>query len=431
MTGHPASHCVREIGGRVVGSGPYRRSGSTGTELHVFTRKHSAFTASITRWLRVALSVQLVLVQVAPALAHTEPAAATGTPPPPSPTESVEYYGYDAVGSLRVVFAPEGTVLQRADYLPCGELLAAASSPPPEGFAGKPRDTETDLDYSIARFYRPQFGRFTSADAADPGATGDPQRWNRYSYALNNPLSYSDPSGLTPYYQTGPVNEVVNVTAPFLFWQTVATEMAWLDMYGGSGAGPGRGRPGPGGGQRPNQPAPPAKPTEPTQEEPAPPPVPPTPPTNNNGEKKAFEDGFKEAVNRLKKPDCANIYGGWNAAVAGLGNANWRFTGYTRPSIDAQGNVSAIGAYVTHGGGGATVSINSNGPFVNMNMMVLGNSGVTVRRVDNGYHALNQTEFRGLLMLHELGHVVGVFGSDASNPTLNKSYSDTVYKACF
>ena len=44
------------------------------------------------------------------------------------------------------------------------------------------------------RLYDPQVGRFLNADPVikDPGNT---QHYNRYSYCLNNPLKYSDPSG--------------------------------------------------------------------------------------------------------------------------------------------------------------------------------------------------------------------------------------------
>jgi len=38
-----------------------------------------------------------------------------------------------------------------------------------------------------------------------------------------------------------------------------------------------------------------------------------------------------------------------------------------------------------------------------------------------------------LLLLHELGHLVGVFGPDAGpkNQALNQSYTDKVLKDCF
>ena len=44
------------------------------------------------------------------------------------------------------------------------------------------------------RGYSPKLGRFLSADTIVPGAA-NPQAYNRYSYVLNNPLKYIDPSG--------------------------------------------------------------------------------------------------------------------------------------------------------------------------------------------------------------------------------------------
>jgi RHS repeat-associated protein len=62
---------------------------------------------------------------------------------------------------------------------------------------GKERDTETGLDYFLARYYSGAQGRFTTADPYMPSAdTRDPQSWNRYVYARNNPLRFIDPNGL-------------------------------------------------------------------------------------------------------------------------------------------------------------------------------------------------------------------------------------------
>ena len=52
----------------------------------------------------------------------------------------------------------------------------------------------TGLYYYGGRYYDPTIGRFISADTIVPDFT-NPQAFNRYSYALNNPLRYIDPTG--------------------------------------------------------------------------------------------------------------------------------------------------------------------------------------------------------------------------------------------
>jgi hypothetical protein len=53
------------------------------------------------------------------------------------------------------------------------------------------------LDYAQARMYANWQGQFTSVDPLlASGRTWSPQSWNRYTYTMNNPLRYSDPTGL-------------------------------------------------------------------------------------------------------------------------------------------------------------------------------------------------------------------------------------------
>jgi RHS repeat-associated protein len=111
------------------------------------------------------------------------------------PAETVEYYALDAVGSVRVVFDPAGNILGRSDYTPFGGELFSGTNMPSQRFAGLFRDGEAGLDYAQARSYQVRTGRFNAPDPVYAGMS-DPQRWNRYTYALSNPLSFTDPSGL-------------------------------------------------------------------------------------------------------------------------------------------------------------------------------------------------------------------------------------------
>ena len=62
---------------------------------------------------------------------------------------------------------------------------------------GDPTSAADDLDYMHARFDNGPVGRFLSVDPAKSATLRRPQSWNRYSYALNNPIKYVDPDGET------------------------------------------------------------------------------------------------------------------------------------------------------------------------------------------------------------------------------------------
>lgn len=68
------------------------------------------------------------------------------------------------------------------------------------GYTGKERDAESGLDYFGARYYGSTMGRFMSPDPLG-GHLENPQSLNKYAYALNNPLTNTDPTGLDSYLQ--------------------------------------------------------------------------------------------------------------------------------------------------------------------------------------------------------------------------------------
>ena len=74
--------------------------------------------------------------------------------------------------------------------------------PDDKGFLGKPRDTNTGLTHIGARAYDPETGQFISVD---PLLELDKhQTLNGYSYAAQNPLTHSDPTGMGLACGNGP-----------------------------------------------------------------------------------------------------------------------------------------------------------------------------------------------------------------------------------
>jgi RHS repeat-associated protein len=82
-------------------------------------------------------------------------------------------------------------------YLPFGETRANPDIPTDKLFTGQRLDG-TGLYYYNARYYDPTIGRFISPDTVIQ-SMANPQCFNRYSYCLNNPLKYTDPSGHDSY----------------------------------------------------------------------------------------------------------------------------------------------------------------------------------------------------------------------------------------
>lgn len=121
------------------------------------------------------------------------------------------YLVADHLGSTRLITGEEQQVVARTDFRPFGEeILVGGNSARAavagygsdigvrQKFTGKERDSETGLDYFGARYFSGAQGRFTSADPKQFSSRtiANPQKWNLYSYVLNNPLALIDPDGL-------------------------------------------------------------------------------------------------------------------------------------------------------------------------------------------------------------------------------------------
>ncbi|MFR6522363.1 MAG: RHS repeat-associated core domain-containing protein [Lachnospiraceae bacterium] len=62
------------------------------------------------------------------------------------------------------------------------------------GYNGESTNVKIGLQYLRARYYNAETGTFTTENS-DLGTTENPLTRNRYDYATNNPLNYSDPTG--------------------------------------------------------------------------------------------------------------------------------------------------------------------------------------------------------------------------------------------
>src|SRR5439155_2321375 len=109
------------------------------------------------------------------------------------------YYHTDHLGSTSVITDANGAQVQSLTYYPYGgtRTNTPSGSPAvdvPYKYTGKELDTSTGLYFYEARYYDPGLGKFISADTIVPNSH-NPQDLNRYTYALNNPFLYTDPTG--------------------------------------------------------------------------------------------------------------------------------------------------------------------------------------------------------------------------------------------
>ncbi len=113
------------------------------------------------------------------------------------PAIGTYYYHRNHINSSSVVTDASGTEVTRMVYLPFGEVSQPNSwgnETVTSKFTGQEYDAETGLYNYGARYYDPGIGRFVSADSIVPSVT-DAQSFNRYTYARDNPIIYTDPTG--------------------------------------------------------------------------------------------------------------------------------------------------------------------------------------------------------------------------------------------
>jgi RHS repeat-associated protein len=118
-------------------------------------------------------------------------------------TVTTRYFHTDNLGSIAVITDETGAVVERDGYdawgkrrFPTGadDPTGSLTSQATRGFTGQEELADVGLVHLNGRVYDPLIARMTSADPMVPDPMNG-QTWNRYSYVINNPLAFTDPSG--------------------------------------------------------------------------------------------------------------------------------------------------------------------------------------------------------------------------------------------
>ncbi len=101
----------------------------------------------------------------------------------------------DHLGSSTVISDSSGAIAESTEYNPFGTTRTHSGATLTNyKYTDQELDPETGLYNYGARYYDPMIGRFISPDPIVQ-APFNPQSLNRYSYCINSPLMYVDPSG--------------------------------------------------------------------------------------------------------------------------------------------------------------------------------------------------------------------------------------------
>ena len=105
-------------------------------------------------------------------------------------------------------------------------LLRTSST---HGYTGHEMAEAVGVIHMNGRLYDPHFGRFLQADPLVQSPQ-NLQSWNRYSYAFNNPLAYTDPSG---HMSVGDWARMLAAAAITMYSGGIAAGASW-GLFGAS-----------------------------------------------------------------------------------------------------------------------------------------------------------------------------------------------------
>ena len=105
------------------------------------------------------------------------------------------YYMYNGHGDVTALISESGAIAATYYYDAFGNLISETGDVNNNiTYAGYQHDSETGLYYLNARYYDSTIARFLTEDTYQ-GQAKDPLSLNLYTYCVNNPITYYDPSG--------------------------------------------------------------------------------------------------------------------------------------------------------------------------------------------------------------------------------------------
>lgn len=116
-------------------------------------------------------------------------------PAAPAVADSVYYIHADRLGSNVVMTDTNARVVARTEYTAYGAAAQNTNKNETAGYTGHYEDPLTGLTYMQARYYDADLGRFLSIDPVGT-VPGDIFNFARYAYANNNPMLFTDPTGM-------------------------------------------------------------------------------------------------------------------------------------------------------------------------------------------------------------------------------------------
>jgi RHS repeat-associated protein len=276
-------------------------------------------------------------------------------------------------------------------YYPYGQERPSATGNGVEKFATYFRDAETGLDYAVNRYQAPGQGRFLSPDRyVASGGPKDPGSWNRYGYTRGDPVNRRDPngtcdegedeescggtdnyssngaSGLCEAFAFPTVDACQQAMANCDAGDTADSNPAFCEAYGSTCLSPMSY-------------------------------ITPTLKFAAANQQSAFQTAAVDALYDVAKDNCRNVYGDTgNALQIALTSATYSYNLTQSSAGPDNGTVLARTSSQTQ-----TVTINIVGGF-------FGPAPVAVLAF-GGYQAtLSADQFRTYVLLHELGHLVGL-----------------------